>query len=118
MGLGINLETEILNNSHVVDFLINTTCAGALAGGDRFTPFPSQVLAYKGKAQISFDNAADIGTQLQLLPSLAVMQGWVHENSLKSKLEAIHPLLYLLLFVPILLQICGQLMPAPAGAGS
>jgi hypothetical protein len=98
MGLGINLETEIMTNSEVVDFLINTTCAGALLS-DRFQPYPSQVIAMKGKTQVTFDNATQIAAELQNLPRLSVLQEWVRENRLKPQLEAIHPLLYLLLYV-------------------
>eukprot|EP01059_Diplonema_ambulator_P034560 TRINITY_DN7804_c1_g1_i3.p1 TRINITY_DN7804_c1_g1~~TRINITY_DN7804_c1_g1_i3.p1 ORF type:complete len:584 (+),score=146.30 TRINITY_DN7804_c1_g1_i3:36-1754(+) len=82
LGLGVNLEDEVLRNPMVVDFLISTTYAAA-AANNKYTQFP-------------FDKGAEtVSMVLKKCPSVDDMLGVLKKGeSLKDYMQTIHAELY------------------------
>eukprot|EP01087_Luapelamoeba_hula_P009577 TRINITY_DN2483_c0_g1_i1.p1 TRINITY_DN2483_c0_g1~~TRINITY_DN2483_c0_g1_i1.p1 ORF type:complete len:656 (+),score=146.25 TRINITY_DN2483_c0_g1_i1:75-2042(+) len=100
LGLGINVESEITNSPHAVDYHICMTIAAA--SGRHFTPFPSvqsELMVDGQKKSFDFvsDRPSEIAEVLQKLPPMGELQNWVKGGVLKDKLDELHPLLYKLL---------------------
>eukprot|EP00668_Euglena_longa_P046352 GGOE01062037.1.p1 GENE.GGOE01062037.1~~GGOE01062037.1.p1 ORF type:complete len:591 (-),score=116.96 GGOE01062037.1:104-1732(-) len=102
MGLGINVETEIVKSPEACDLLISMT-TGASYSGRHFEPFPTVeavITDESGKpTKVLFDRdrPQEVGDVLQKCPSIVMMVDMVKRGELREKLEAIHPLLYKLL---------------------
>eukprot|EP00667_Euglena_gracilis_P007235 EG_transcript_7305 len=102
MGLGINVESELIKYPQACDLLISMT-TGASFSGRHFEPFPT-VEAWTNDAngastKVVFDRTRprEVGEVLQKCPSVANMAEMVKKGQLREELEAIHPLLYKLL---------------------
>eukprot|EP01060_Flectonema_neradi_P030137 TRINITY_DN4309_c0_g2_i1.p1 TRINITY_DN4309_c0_g2~~TRINITY_DN4309_c0_g2_i1.p1 ORF type:complete len:576 (+),score=102.16 TRINITY_DN4309_c0_g2_i1:49-1776(+) len=82
LGLGVNLENEILRNPTVVDFLISTTFAAA-AANNKYTRFPFE------------DGAEEVHAALKLCPRVDDMSKIIEKGeSLKDFVEQKHKSLY------------------------
>jgi hypothetical protein len=75
LGLGCNVESEILHNPEVVDLLVSVTTAAATQA-NRFEPFPKQVMTItKDKKDITIKTAQEASTMLNMLPPVTEMAG-------------------------------------------
>jgi hypothetical protein len=96
LGLGVDVEREIIRSPEIVDLLICFTAAGTLQP-DRFNPFPD-VQRRVGKADESFNsNAHLLQTAIVQMPKVADLVQMARDGTLRASLEKLHPLLYLLL---------------------
>jgi len=98
LGLGINLESDIMHLPEAVDLLISLTVAAT--SGRHFNPFPTPVRVEKmidGKLttlEFKPENTAEIGQVLNKLPAISECQQLVLKGKLKETLDELHPLLY------------------------
>lgn len=84
MGLGANVESEILNNPETVDLLV-CVCYACANNPRHFEPFPKEVYIEKGKDErISFTDASSVASALELLPSMTDLQQLVRKNTLRK----------------------------------
>jgi hypothetical protein len=75
LGVGCNVESEILHNPEVVDLLVSVTMAAATQG-NRFEPFPKQVLMInKEKKEVRLSNAQEVVGMLNSLPNVDALVG-------------------------------------------
>jgi hypothetical protein len=96
LGLGVDVEREIIRSPEIVDLLICFTAAGTLQP-DRFNPFPD-VQRRVGKADESFNsNAHLLQAAIVQMPKVADLVQMARDGTLRASLEKLHPLLYLLL---------------------
>jgi len=103
MGLGINVENEILKSPQACDLLISMT-TGASFSGRFFEPFPTVEAVVQDATtgegvKLSFDRnkPREVSDVLQKCPSIQKMTEMVKRGTLREELEILHPLLYKLL---------------------
>jgi hypothetical protein len=124
LGVGIDLQIEILKNPLVMDLLISFLYSSAFSNRQRLDLlFPSSVKVYdqnniehsfitqvqlslllslpslhtKGSPGVVIHNYPLLQSLVELIPSVNQLSLWSHEKVLKEKLNEIHVLLFPLL---------------------
>lgn len=95
MGLGVDFESELIHSPDAVDLLISMTAHAV--HGTHFDPFPSEVSTKVDGITHALKNNQDVEQVLKQCPSVNDMIEMAQAGNLRARLNALHPLLYLLL---------------------
>jgi hypothetical protein len=106
-GLGVDLETEIMERGDIVDLLISFAYSASISNQntsfDSFIPFPSGVEVItknkKGK-EVTYDfmngekpDHQKVGNLINIIPEIKKLQEWIKKDKFKEKCTEISLLL-------------------------